>query len=103
MTQWPYPKYSDRVSGLYRSLPGANIDGMTWMRGTPLFADATGLAAAPVADAARLAMVYLRGERFNEGVFGQAVQNRTIDAIIARLRTWWENEGGRPGSPDVTR
>lgn len=90
--QMPYPAYSDRVRQLYRSLPGASIDWMKWMRGNPLLSDPSLLAAAPVADAARLATVYVRGERFNDGVFGRALQDGSIDAIVSRLRTWFESE-----------
>lgn len=90
--QMPYPAYSDQVRQLYRSLPGASIDWMKWMRGNPHLSDPSLLAAAPVADAARLATVYVRGERFNDGVFGRALQDGAIDAIVARLRTWSESE-----------
>ncbi|MEU0314842.1 DUF6508 domain-containing protein [Nocardioides sp. NPDC006273] len=90
--QMPYPAYSDRVRQLYRSLRGANIDWMKWMRGNPLLRDPVRLAGAPVADAARLATVYVRGERFNDGVFGRAVQDGSVDAIIARIRVWYETE-----------
>ncbi|MEU6137441.1 DUF6508 domain-containing protein [Nocardioides sp. NPDC047086] len=86
------PVYSDRVRRVYRSLPGATVDWMKWMRGNPLLAEPALLAAAPLADAARLATVYTRGERFNEGVYGRALQDGSIDAIIARLRTWFESE-----------
>lgn len=90
--QMPYPVYSNRVRQLYRSLPGASIDWMTWVRGNPLLREPTRLAGAPVVDAARLATVYVRGERFNDGVFGRAVQDGSVDAIVARLRTWCETE-----------
>ena len=90
--QMPYPAYSPRVRQLYRSLPGASIDWMKWMRGNPLLSNPSLLATAPVADAARLATVYSRGERFNDGVFGRALQDGSIDAIVARLRTWFESE-----------
>jgi len=90
--QMPYPAYSDRVRQLYRSLPGASIDWMKWMRGNPLISDPSLLATAPFADAARLATVYTRGERFNDGVFGHALQDGSIDAIVGRLRTWFESE-----------
>ncbi|WP_366816649.1 DUF6508 domain-containing protein [Nocardioides sp.] len=90
--QMPYPVYSDRVRQLYRSLPGANTDWMKWMPGNPLLRDPARLAGAPVADAARLATVYVRGERFNDGVFGRAVQDGSVDAIIARMRVWYETE-----------
>lgn len=92
VTQAPYPAYSDRVWQLYVSLPGASIDWMKWMRGNPLLSDPSLLAAAPFADAARLATVYTRGERFSDGVFGRALQDGSIDAIVARLRTWFETE-----------
>lgn len=90
--QMPYPAYSDRVRQLYRSLPGASIGWMKWIRGNPLVSDPSLLAAAPFADAARLATVYTRGERFNDGVFGRALQDGSIDAIVGRLRTWFETE-----------
>lgn len=90
--QMLYPAYSPRVRHLYRTLPGASIDWMKWMRGNPLLSNPSLLATAPVADAARLATVYSRGERFNDGVFGRALQDGSIDAIVARLRTWFESE-----------
>lgn len=90
--QWPYPKYSDRLRQLYVALPSANADWMKWMNGNPLRTEPARLAAAPVADAARLATVYVRGERFNDGVFGRAFQDGSMDAIIARLRTWVDAE-----------
>ncbi|MBG6097093.1 O-acetyl-ADP-ribose deacetylase (regulator of RNase III) [Nocardioides luteus] len=91
-TQAPYPVYSDRVRQLYVSLPGANIDWMKWMSGNPLLSDPARLADLPAADAARLATVYSRGERFSDGVFGRALQDGSLDAIVARLRTWYDTE-----------
>lgn len=90
--QWPYPRYSDRLWQLYVALPSANADWMKWMSGNPLRTEPARLAGAPVADAARLATVYVRGERFNDGVFGRAFQDGSMDAIIARLRTWYDTE-----------
>jgi hypothetical protein len=57
-----------------------------------LFPEATGLAEAPVADAARLATTYIRGERFGDGAIEQALQNGALLAILARLRRWFETE-----------
>ncbi|MFJ9390689.1 DUF6508 domain-containing protein [Nocardioides sp. NPDC101246] len=87
------PVYPDRVRRLYRSLPGASVDWMKWMRGNPLVSDPSMLAGAPVADAARLATVYVRGERFNDGVFGRAVQDGSVDAVVRRLRVWVRQGG----------
>ena len=90
--QWPYPRYSDRLRQLYVALPSANADWVKWMSGNPLRTEPARLAAAPVADAARLATVCVRGERFSEGSFGRALQDGSLDAIIARLRRWYDTE-----------
>jgi O-acetyl-ADP-ribose deacetylase (regulator of RNase III) len=63
-----------------------------WHTSSPFFPEATGLAEAPVADAARLATTYIRGERFSDGAIGQALQNGALLAILARLRRWFETE-----------
>jgi hypothetical protein len=51
-----------------------------------------GMASAPVADAARLATVIVRGERFCDGTLAGAISDGTFSAILARLRRWFEVE-----------
>ena len=90
VSQVPYPKYSERVNQLRTLLPVLEFNWKQWVKGNPLFPEGHGLAEAPVADAARLSTVYLHGERFNEGAIGIALRSGAFDAIIARLRHWYE-------------
>jgi hypothetical protein len=90
VSQVPYPKYSERVNRLRKLLPVLEFNWKQWVKGNPLFPEGHGLAEAPVADAARLSTVYLHGERFNEGAIGIALRSGAFDAIIARLRHWYE-------------
>jgi O-acetyl-ADP-ribose deacetylase (regulator of RNase III) len=96
-----YPVYSDSVSAIVESLYELGVivsfNWPEWHRTSPLFPDAVGLTEAPVADAARLATTFVRGERFSEGAIHQALENGALLAILNRLRRWFETE--RPG-PD---
>jgi O-acetyl-ADP-ribose deacetylase (regulator of RNase III) len=89
--QMPYPIYSARVNTLTRGLSevGAVVvyDWMQWPE-----IDAKTLDKAPVATAARLATKIIRGERFCEGTIDHALNDGTLQAVVARLRRWYEKE-----------
>ncbi|GAB3831832.1 O-acetyl-ADP-ribose deacetylase [Dactylosporangium cerinum] len=91
-----YPDYSPAVREVVRMLSELDVvvpfNWSAWHTSSPLFPEATGLAEAPVADAARLATTYIRGERFSDGAIEQALQNGALLAILARLRRWFETE-----------
>jgi len=61
-----------------------------------LLPDAAGLMEAPVADAARLATTYVRGERFSDGAIQQFIENGALLVILNRLRRWFETEHPNP-------
>ncbi|ROO60419.1 hypothetical protein EDC02_2286 [Micromonospora sp. Llam0] len=91
-----HPDYSPLVREVITMLSELDVvvpfNWSDWHTSTPLFPEATGLAEAPVADAARLATTYIRGERFGDGATQQALQNGALLAILARLRRWFETE-----------
>nr|MDT0656751.1 O-acetyl-ADP-ribose deacetylase [Micromonospora sp. DSM 115978] len=91
-----HPGYSPAVLELIRMLSELDVvvpfNWSDWHTSSPLFPAATGLAEAPVADAARLATTYIRGERFSDGAIEQALRNGALLAILARLRRWFDTE-----------
>jgi O-acetyl-ADP-ribose deacetylase (regulator of RNase III) len=95
-----HPLYSDSVQAIIESLYELGVivsfDWPEWHRTSPLFPDAAGLTEAPVADAARLATTYVRGERFSEGAIQQSIENGALLAILNRLRRWFETERPDP-------
>lgn len=97
--QTGYPIYSDaveRVVGLLRRLGLVVVfDWPAWHDGNPLFPEGRGLDDAPVADAARLATTFIRGERFSEGAIGYGFATGAFQAVVRRLRRWYEEERGR--------
>ncbi|WP_426514688.1 DUF6508 domain-containing protein [Dactylosporangium sp. McL0621] len=95
-----YPLYSDSVQAIIESLYELGVivsfNWPEWHRTSPLFPDAAGLMEAPVADAARLATTYVRGERFSDGAIQQSIDNGAFLAILNRLRRWFETERPDP-------
>ncbi len=96
--QLPYPRYTEGFWQVVRLLAELDVvvpfDWGTWSRDTPLHPEGRGLAGAPVADAARLATAYIRGERFCEGTLESGLGNGALDAIFDRLRRWFTEEHG---------
>ncbi|SDQ34760.1 O-acetyl-ADP-ribose deacetylase (regulator of RNase III), contains Macro domain [Thermostaphylospora chromogena] len=96
----PWPGYSRAVRRILDALSELGVvvvfDWTEWHRRSPLFPDGRGLRDAPVADAARLATTYIRGERFRDGSIQQAIENGALQAILDRLRRWYHEE--RPAS-----
>jgi hypothetical protein len=95
-----HPRYSDSVQAIIESLYELGVivsfNWPEWHRTSPLFPAAAGLTEAPVADAARLATTYVRGERFSDGAIQQAIDNGAWLAILDRLRRWFETERPDP-------
>jgi O-acetyl-ADP-ribose deacetylase (regulator of RNase III) len=95
-----YPLYSDSVQAIIEALYELGVivsfNWPEWHRTSPLFPAAAGLMEAPVADAARLATTYVRGERFSDGAIQQAIDNGAWLAILNRLRSWFETERPDP-------
>jgi O-acetyl-ADP-ribose deacetylase (regulator of RNase III) len=107
-----HPLYSNSVEAIVESLYELGVivsfDWPEWHRTSPLFPDAAGLMEAPVADAARLATTYVRGERFSDGAIQQSIENGALLAILNRLRRWFETErpapdGGARGETSTNR
>lgn len=92
----PYPRYSPAINEIVTMLDDLGVivpfDWPEWHRTSPLFPRADGLAEAPVADAARLATTFVRGERFNDGSIQEAIENGALQAILDRLRRWYHEE-----------
>lgn len=91
--QLGYPHYSRRVDqivalfyeiGVVFSFDWSSWDGVDHYRG------GAGLRAAPVAEAARLATAYVRGERFCDGLLDRAIRDGTFSAILERLLRWYD-------------
>ncbi|HUQ39741.1 MAG TPA: DUF6508 domain-containing protein [Acidimicrobiales bacterium] len=95
--QMPYVEYSD--AALRLSVCLANVgavvrfDWMDW-GGFQRHPCGEGLAAAPVADAVRMATAVVRGDRFGEGTLANAIADGTLRAIVGRLRRWHDEERG---------
>lgn len=92
----PWPEYSPAVRRILDALSELGVvvvfDWTEWHRRSPLFPDGRGLRDAPVADAARLATTYIRGERFSAGSIQRAIENGALQAILDRLRRWYAEE-----------
>nr|WP_246060168.1 DUF6508 domain-containing protein [Herbidospora galbida] len=96
--QLPYPVYTEEFWRVVRLLSELDVvvpfDWGAWSQASPLHPDGRGLAVAPVADAARLATAYVRGERFCDGTLESGLGNGALDAIFDRLRRWFTEEHG---------
>lgn len=102
---FPYPVYSDTVEEVQRLLYDLDVivsfDWPAW-DGAARYPRGEGLASAPVAEAVRVATVIVRGERFCDGTIAQAISDGTLDAVLGRLRRWFEAEyPARPGPSPV--
>lgn len=87
-----YPVYSETVDTIHGLLAALNVivvfPWMEWDGARRYYDDPASLAAAPVADAARLATAVFRGERFGDGTIAHALESGVLTAILARLRHW---------------
>lgn len=83
-----YPKYNAVVSDLVAALLAVKaqpeIDWMRW-DGARRYPSGAGLAEAPVADAMRLVITIVRGERFSDGNIARAFEDGSLLAAAARI------------------
>jgi|GEM_PF-772916 len=93
--QAPYPVYADTVRAIMSLLDRLNVavvfDWTSWYR-SDRYPGGRGLADAPVAEAARLTTVLVRGERFSEGTIAENLKDGTMRALLDRLRRWYLEE-----------
>ncbi len=93
--EMPYAIYSDATERLLRAIYdlGAIVP-FNWpgWEGIDKYRGGTGLDAAPMADAVRLATAILRADRFSEGTIGATLDDGTLLAALHRLRRWHDAE-----------
>ena len=91
VTQVPYPIYSDAVERLRDLIVELGLvvpyDWMAW-DGIHRYRGGEGMADAPAADAVRMVTAVIRSERFGDGNIEGALGDGTLQAALARLRTW---------------
>ena len=92
--QMPYVRYSGTVSHILSLLDKIGVvhpfDWPDWEHGQ--FRGRTALLSAPVGDAARMATVIVRSDRFCEGSIAAAIDEGTFAAVLERLLRWYEAE-----------
>jgi hypothetical protein len=92
--QMPWVEYSPTVRRILSLLDRLGVvhpfDWPGW-DGSRRLRSPEAIAAAPVGDAARLATVVIRGERFCDGSIRGAIDDGTFAAILERLLGWYEN------------
>jgi len=97
--QMGYPVYSEHVGGIIALFYDIGVvfpfDWSSW-DGVDRYRGGSGLGEAPVAEAARLATAYIRGDRFCDGLLSQAIEDGTFSAILERLLRWYDSERGHP-------
>jgi hypothetical protein len=84
---------SAELRGLLLAIEGAGLvvpfDWMTWLEVNGLPA-AGGLSGQPVGDAVRTLTAVVRGERFAEGAFADAVRDGTVGVALDRIKRFVE-------------
>ena len=92
--QMPYVRYSGSVSRITSLLYQMGIvhpfDWPDWEHSQ--YRGPTALRTAPVGDAARMATVIVRSDRFCEGSIAAAIDDGTFAAVLERLLRWYETE-----------
>jgi hypothetical protein len=93
--QMPYASYSDSVERIVALLYEIGVvhpfDWSNW-EGTDRYRGRNALRTAPVADAARMATVIVRSDRFCEGTIAAAIEDGTFAAVLERLLRWYDSE-----------
>lgn len=96
--QMPWVDYDSRVVQVVQDLYELGVivpfDWGSW-DGLSQYPTGRGLDQAPIADAARLITVVVRGDRFSEGTLKAALDDGTMVRILDRLCAWYE--GGSTG------
>jgi hypothetical protein len=92
----PYPRYSDTVEEIVQLMYDLHIvvpfDWNAWYQGGDRIPGAAEVARGSAAEAARLATAIVRAERFSEGTLANALADGTLEAALARLRRWYNDE-----------
>jgi hypothetical protein len=98
--QMPYVAYSDNVGRIVSLLTEVGavfpFDWQSW-DSVERYRGPTALRTAPVADAARMATVVIRSDRFCEGTIDAAIEDGTFGAILERLLRWYDSERDESG------
>ena len=85
----PYPEYHPSVLALTSALVAVNASPVfNWRNwpGVTRLSTPAAVAAAPLADAARLVTAILRAERFTDGVIAQTLESGVLLAAADRIR-----------------
>src|SRR3954471_20377799 len=92
----PYPIYAESVELVRRRLGALGLfvpfDWMSWDGVQRYRDDPSSLAPAPVGDAVRLLTAIQRAERFGDGNIEGALESGVMQAALARLRRWYDDE-----------
>jgi hypothetical protein len=93
---FPYPRYSDTVEEIVQLLYDLNIvvpfDWDAWYQDGGRIPSPDEVARGSAAEAARLVTAIVRAERFSEGTLANALADGTLEAALARLRRWYDEE-----------
>ena len=93
--QMPYVRYSDTVDRIISLLDEIGVvhpfDWPAWDQ-IDRYRDRDALRSAPIGDAARMATVIVRSDRFCEGAIAAAVDDGTFAAVLERLLRWYDSE-----------
>jgi Family of unknown function (DUF6508) len=92
----PYPEYARSVERVRERLGALGLivpfDWMNW-DGVLLYQEnPAALTTAPVGDAVRLLTAVHRAERFGDGNIEGALQSGLMQAALARLRRWYDQQ-----------
>jgi hypothetical protein len=94
--QLPYPVYAEPVARVRHALGALGLfvpfDWPGWAGVKRYRAHPEELADAPVGDAVRLLTAIQRSERFSDGSIEGALQSGAMQAALARLRRWYDEE-----------
>lgn len=91
----PYVVTSEAVDRMIQCIYalGANLpfDWSAW-DGLRRYPGGRGLESAPVAESVRMVTALVRADRFSEGTILAAFEDGTVDAVMSRLRRWYDEE-----------
>lgn len=97
----PYVRYSEAVNEIVSLLDRIGavhpFDWSGW-ESAERYRRPGALRAAPVADAAGMATVIVRRDRFCEGAIASAVDDGTFTSVVERLLRWYDQDGPAAGA-----
>jgi hypothetical protein len=93
--EMPYVLYSDTVRRIISLLDWIGVvhpfDWPHWEQ-ADRYRGGSALRSAPVGDAARMATVIVRSDRFCEGSIAAAIDDGTLAAVLDRLLRWYDSQ-----------